>query len=126
MPPMFGWLWRLLVRVWRLVIVAVKGSPAQVDELLDMRRIIAGMTPITVMGFILTLVLCGEYWARGAMWCLSCLSIGAAVGFLFGIPKVLQGDGKILSGTAAAYRQRVNTNLEEISDWLTIMAVLLK
>jgi hypothetical protein len=91
-----------------------------------MYRIIAGMWPITAAGFAVSLYVCGQYWARGAMWCLCCLAIGAAIGFLFGIPKVLQRDGKAMmdfEAGAKAYRQRVNTNLEDISDWLTKIIV---
>src|SRR5215813_1890844 len=75
------------------------------------------------------------------MWALALFASGAGVGFLFGIPKVLQGErpaapsaasppaaGSLApadSGptTSLAYHQRVNTNLEEISDWLTKIIV---
>lgn len=76
-------------------------------------------------------------WATG-IWC-----AGVALGFLFGIPKVLQGTpaaapppGAEPGGAGgasttrqatvtapASYQQRVNTNLEEISDWLTKIIV---
>lgn len=66
------------------------------------------------------------------LWAFACLASGMGGGFLFGIPKVLQGGGSS-SGTDKAdtnasaspptatpfYHQRVNTNLEEISDWIT-------
>lgn len=98
--------------------------------------------------------------ATPLLWALACLTSGAAVGFLFGIPKILQGNGlggsglggaptppgapipstsaptavlpaavlptaaaSSANGLAAAYQQRVNTNLEEISDWLTKIIV---
>ena len=63
---------------------------------------------------------------------LACLFLGALVGFLFGIPRVLQADGgpgtPASSATTAPtvpndYRQQVNTNLEQISDWLTKIIV---
>lgn len=59
------------------------------------------------------------------LWALACFIAGAAAGFLFGVPKVLQtppaadGEGE----AAVAYRQQVNTNLTEISDWLTKIIV---
>ena len=84
-------------------------------------------------------------FAIACMWAGSCLISGAAVGFLFGIPRVVQGrvDGKLGSGDAAtkaegstsastsvsdaqdagSYRQEVNSNLVEISDWLTKIIV---
>jgi hypothetical protein len=67
---------------------------------------------------------------------LACLTVGALVGFLFGIPRVEQlapppaGDPNkprpataLEAAAADAYRQRVNTNLEQISDWLTKIIV---
>jgi hypothetical protein len=68
------------------------------------------------------------------LWVLACSVSGAAVGFLFGIPKIFQGNGPGVeqapggsTAPAAAegpdYRQQVNTNLTEISDWLTKIIV---
>lgn len=65
---------------------------------------------------------------------LACLLLGVFMGFLFGIPRVLQtNDGSGTSMPAANtsaptqastdYRQQVNTNLEQISDWLTKIIV---
>jgi hypothetical protein len=64
------------------------------------------------------------------------LSIGCLLGFLFGIPRTLQHDvlpqgseqSTSTSNTAPdpgspEYTQRVNTNLEQISDWLTKILV---
>ena len=70
-------------------------------------------------------------WAAmtALLWALSAMAAGVAVGFLFGIPKILQGVSRSPEGTAAqqiahdAYRQQVNTNLTEISDWLTKIIV---
>lgn len=56
------------------------------------------------------------------MWSLATYAFGFGVGFLFGIPRVLQGDNP--SGVAGGtYIQKVNTNLEQISDWLTKIIV---
>ncbi|MCI5146607.1 MAG: DUF4145 domain-containing protein, partial [Candidatus Electrothrix sp. AR3] len=58
-------------------------------------------------------------------WGSSSLAMGGFIGFLFGIPKVVQGS--FSSGEQEAnsknYSQRVNTNLEQISDWLTKIIV---
>jgi len=74
------------------------------------------------------------------------VSVGWLIGFLFGIPKVLQGDAAQSTATAASAQQgagagnaspgataaatraqrnkyQVNTNLEQISDWLTKIIV---
>lgn len=90
-----------------------------------------GLIPILITGST-TAFLCS----------LCCLSVGGIVGFLFGIPKVIQSDvipvnnpdpatkgnnrseKPVNSGQSAnPYRQRVNTNLEDISDWLTKIIV---
>jgi hypothetical protein len=69
------------------------------------------------------------------LWALACLLSGAFVGFLFGIPKILQTDARPPLNASvnnlgtqsvsqnSTYRQQVNTNLTEISDWLTKIIV---
>lgn len=51
---------------------------------------------------------------NAVVWCFAWLAVGGIPGFLFGIPKVVQraDDGR-------DYTQMVNTNLEQVSDWLT-------
>jgi hypothetical protein len=61
-------------------------------------------------------------------WSAAYFASGFGIGFLFGIPRVLQGDGiegESRSGNRRekGYEQRVNTNLEQISDWLTKIIV---
>jgi len=52
------------------------------------------------------------------------LTGGFFLGFLFGIPRVLQEADHTQKQTGPArYQQRVNTNLEQISDWLTKIIV---
>lgn len=70
------------------------------------------------------------------LWSLACLIAGGFVGFLFGIPRILQSDTAAAprpvsqpgeSGTAfetpVASNYRPNTNLDQISDWLTKIIV---
>jgi hypothetical protein len=66
------------------------------------------------------------------LWAIACLSLGTCVGFLFGIPKIFQEEGRsgnsphadqTGSETNQRYRPLVNTNLIEISDWLTKIIV---
>ena len=63
-------------------------------------------------------------WAIGGFagiaWSLAALASGCLTGFLFGIPRVFQQDP---DDNEAEYRQAVNTNLEQISDWLTKIIV---
>lgn len=73
--------------------------------------------------------------ASGLILAGACILIGALVGFLFGIPRRLQEDGgQPVADTVEGktnYRgvgssrlgYRVNTNLEQISDWLTKILV---
>jgi len=90
-----------------------------------------------VLGLVVVLV--GQ-WPRqplaALLWSLACLATGSFIGFLFGIPKVAQVDGPIaqavpgggaaagsISSGGAGYRLLVNTNLTDISDWLTKIIV---
>ncbi len=75
------------------------------------------------------------WWSFGVMlWPAGLFAAGAGFGFLFAIPKVVQGAAAELpsggggaDAAAAApaqfYRQQVNSNLVEISDWLTKIIV---
>lgn len=97
-------------------------------------------TILALMGVGLLVVLLQPVADRttSLLLALSCLLLGAFVGFLFGIPRVLQADGgpgmsaspltepQTAPGVATtqnAYQQQVNTNLEQISDWLTKIIV---
>lgn len=69
------------------------------------------------------------------LWAVACLASGWIIGFLFGIPRVLQDNNASTFETNGAeqrpdsnnvkpyYRMQVNTNLEQISDWLTKIIV---
>src|SRR5262249_33073939 len=56
--------------------------------------------------------------ATALLWALAGLIAGTAIGFLFGIPKILQNEKPAIdrtdaqpSGKPSSYRQHVNTNL---------------
>lgn len=121
--------------------------------------IIVGVNLLAIVGGLFGIFMQGMGQPRAAFVCAGAfLAIGVLVGFLFGIPKVLQKDssgppgavpiaapiqampqtGMALPGAskeplpaatgkpqapAAAYRIEVNTNLEQISDWLTKIIV---
>jgi hypothetical protein len=65
----------------------------------------------------LFVVACHGNWIGGLLWSGACLFAGALIGFLFGIPKTTY-DPKSASNTVEI-QQKVNTNLEDISDWMT-------
>lgn len=70
-------------------------------------------------------------------WALACFAGGSLVGFLFGIPRVFQGQGtgdgmhvapsgsdSLAGGSGRhGYQLVINTHLDDISDWLTKIAV---
>jgi hypothetical protein len=62
------------------------------------------------------------------MWTLCCFSIGALVGFVFGIPRFREAGADEDASDAGARTERrrsyaPNTNLEQISDWLVKILV---
>jgi hypothetical protein len=83
----------------------------------------------------------GVVWVQGGsqrwislLWALGCLAVGALAGFVFGIPRVQQDVPVDQPGSGAAqapvtpitrrkYKLLANTNLEQISDWLTKIIV---
>lgn len=81
---------------------------------------------IASLGILGFLPVCrGEMTAclTSLLWALACTATGMLLGFFFGIPKVLQGKdpARGLDGAKNSeprYDQEVNTNLEQISDWL--------
>jgi len=95
----------------------------------DVRTIALFFYSIVTLGLVMVL------WHVGAtreaatplLWALGTLVFGAAIGFLFGIPKIVQGNRQTgpndEGAQTEAYRQQVNTNLTEISDWLTKIIV---
>jgi hypothetical protein len=98
--------------------------------------LILGIT-LTLLGFGLictgaSTVLASED-VRGAalrsalLWATACFMAGFLGGFLFGVPKVVDNAPQPGTGTpnpsSAPFTQRPNTNLEQISDWLTKIIV---
>jgi uncharacterized membrane protein len=67
-------------------------------------------------GFLSILVGTRGHIPEAAMWAMACLASGALLGFLFAVPKA----NRAASNTA---RLLPNTNIEEVSDWLTKIIV---
>ncbi len=100
----------------------------------DYVRVIWAFYIALSLGLVATAALIEVRHAMMALlWAMACFVSGGALGFIFGIPKVLQGGQQLqpseskasapASAKSANYRQEVNTNLTEISDWLTKMIV---
>lgn len=85
--------------------------------------------------FLLGLAWTGEKWTPfpAILWAVACLACGAIIGFLFGIPRFLQGEQTTplsqmppntpSNGSPKSSGYIPNTNLEQISDWLTKILV---
>jgi hypothetical protein len=107
-------------------------DPNELKKQQDLRRVVTALAITTAAGLIGIFISTGWSCAVALLWAGACLVTGALVGFLFGIPKEVQGDAKPASAAtvaqasaqpSAAYEQRVNTNLEQVSDWLTKIIV---
>jgi hypothetical protein len=86
-------------------------SPALRTALIALVAIVIGLA-------VLAFASCPA-WAVALLWAMASMAAGGMLGFLFGVPKVLQDQAQPGSG----YRQVVNTNLDQISDWLTKVVV---
>jgi len=103
----------------------------------DIKKVNAAMLPLLAFGLIAAIWVGWNTAAIGAvlLWCMTCLAVGATVGFLFGIPRASKDapregaarePGKqpiVTASERQADAGRPNTNLEEVSDWLTKIIV---
>jgi hypothetical protein len=127
----------------------VRSEGLDSDSTIETHEWDTSTTAIWLFGFILFGIVCfalyaltvgsatdgASVFAVGCLIAIACLLVGVLLGFLFGIPRTLQqGDHLNNSASTAdppsakdtARRRRtyqVNTNLEEISDWLTKIIV---
>lgn len=93
-----------------------------------------GLFSLAIIGIGILVVWMQNAGGIALLWSLGCLAVGALGGFVFGIPRVQQDapDGPPGDGAAPApapsitrrkYKLLANTNLEQISDWLTKILV---
>ena len=97
-----------------------KGSTQRVADAMFV-ALIAGLAVVAVGS---------RNWLAALLWAGACSSVGWALGFVFGIPRTLSATtppdtGERNQGDTAgpARRTATNTNLEQISDWLTKIIV---
>lgn len=119
----FGAIFVCIIGVYRLRWLDGAGDVKRRDLGLTMRVLSLGL----LFGLYLVVAAVGyaskenpytvERTAMG--WALAYFAVLFLVGFLFGYPRTLQGEGE----KKTPYEQRVNTNLEQISDWLTKIIV---
>jgi hypothetical protein len=126
MKILLKWTMAQLLGLWKLIAGTTKMPLRQSeleDELLDTRRIVFAIQPVVTFGLLALIVVCGREFAKGLLWAFACLAVGFLLGFLFGIPKTQRERSQSAKETNDGYRQIVNTNLEEISDWVTKIIV---
>ncbi|NCC33972.1 MAG: hypothetical protein EOM24_18450, partial [Chloroflexia bacterium] len=114
------------------------GKEAEQKQLQDIRTIGIIVAILIVAGISVVAWQSTEHAATAILWSFASLLAGLLFGFLFGIPRVLQGNQPSEPPTPAPpaenapeseqktqtlYRLQVNTNLEQISDWLTKIIV---
>lgn len=83
------------------------------------------LTLIPILGSI-SLGLVALVWygvgASGFFWAIACLAAGSLLGIVFGIPREVANNVS-KDAVRPALWLRANTNMEEISDWLTKLLV---
>jgi len=99
----------------------------------DESRLYTAFFVAVIIGFIIVLVYDGFHKFDGVpvalLWAFPCIASGGITGFLFGVPRVVPLDlesagttsGTVINSNNA--RLSVNTNIEQISDWLTKIIV---
>src|SRR5262245_54181990 len=101
----------------------------------DLRKVNVTLLPLLVVGVLASL--CVGWQANATckvlLWTISALAVGGTVGFLFGIPRAGSstekrdpdvrpadaGNAQDQLAKRPLTLSRPNTNLEEVSDWLT-------
>jgi hypothetical protein len=80
--------------------------------------------PLVVLGIYCANLSTGglSAYAAAIMVAAACCLAGSLLGFLFGIPRALSGDAAV-SADMQHNRLITNTNLEQVSDWLTKIIV---
>lgn len=61
--------------------------------------------------------------AAAFLWAFACLAVGSLLGFLFAIPRAISGRDDSPGKGQLRPRLAANTNIEQISDWLTKLLV---
>jgi hypothetical protein len=83
---------------------------------------------VCILGGLAIAAIMAEWkWGTAVLWGLGCLASGFLVGCIFGLPRTADVDTSSTkdkpSGSGEVRRLTVNTNLEQISDWVTKIIV---
>ncbi|WP_260864433.1 hypothetical protein [Citrobacter sp. Marseille-Q6884] len=124
----------LSVKTWLSAVFSSGRAPLKPGDD-DLLIVNSAIFPLITLGLIAIITINFDI-ALGSflLWVMACLAVGAGIGFLFGIPRAgsknitsakASDQTKALTSTAATddYQGRPNTNLEEVSDWLTKIIV---
>jgi hypothetical protein len=117
--------WLALI-LWRLAIGRMTDSKPEERDIMVIVLILgfaafAGIFLVAALQSLATPATRDSAARVATLWGGAYCAVGFLGGFLFGIPKTLQRDDG--PDTGDPYKQRVNTNLEQISDWLTKIIV---
>lgn len=105
------------------------------EQVKEEKKLYIALLIAIVSAFILIIIYDGLHDWDGLpialLWAFACLASGGIIGFLFAIPRVIPFDVKNqnsaslanVSGQFANNRLGVNTNIEQVSDWLTKIIV---
>jgi hypothetical protein len=86
---------------------------------LGVRRIASFGLSLFLIGLVITAAWAPSYWVVSVLCSSACMALGWLTGFLFGVPRV-GTSAPTATDSASAH---INTNLEQISDWLTKILV---
>lgn len=113
---------------------AQNDSPAELNQR-DTKATLGGLAVFFAVSCGALILSWRSNWELALLWAFAFDAVGALCGFLFGIPRIQQGDHtdsfnkQAKENTASAannkeyYRLAINTNLEQVSDWLTKIIV---
>jgi tetratricopeptide (TPR) repeat protein len=96
----------------------------------NLRRTSIVLVLLFLGGVLVTWISLPGHVSAGLLWALACLALGSIAGFLFAIPRVAkrkpsagEEENSEPSASERGFGLGINTNLEEISDWLTKILV---
>lgn len=103
------------------------------------KQVLYGLGAFTLLGLVIVFSVLADWRMTFAaiLWALACLAVGQLIGFLFGIPRIIKdttpttnavvplssANTPPASTNKEATPYQANTNLQEISDWLTKIIV---
>lgn len=102
------------------------GALSNHDNDEDIENILKGTFIMGMVGLVPVVFNCQGTICAALMAAFACFGVGAVVGLLFGIPRSLQGNGASARPSDDTARDQAygdNSNLEQISDWLTKILV---